>query len=62
MFLDFHSTKQRGCHWLIPGHVALTKIKCILITQCTRSGYITARDQSMVQSGVIESGNFNFCE
>ena len=27
-----------------------------------RSGYITARDQSMVQSGVIESGNFNFCE
>ena len=27
-----------------------------------RSGYITARDQSTVQSGVIESGNFNFCE
>ena len=20
-----------GCHWLIPGHVALTKIKCIPI-------------------------------
>ena len=26
------------------------------------SGYIIARDQSMVQCGVIESGNFNFCE
>ena len=30
IFLDFHSTKQ-GRHWLILGHVALTKIKCIPI-------------------------------
>ena len=30
IFLDFHSTKQ-GSHWLILGHMALTKIKCIPI-------------------------------
>ena len=46
------------CHWLILGHVALTKIKCILIaiSNVPRSGYITAHDQSMVESGVTEGG------
>ena len=42
---------------MIPGHVTLTKIKCIPIVihlNKTRSGYITARDQSMVESGVTE--------
>ena len=42
---------------MIPGHVALTKIKCIPIVihlSKPRSGYITARDQSMVESGVTE--------
>ena len=38
------------CHWLILGHVALTKIKCIPI----RSGYITAHNQSMVESGMTK--------
>ena len=28
IFLDFHSTKH-GLLWLILGHMALTKIKCI---------------------------------
>ena len=32
------------------------------LTNVPRSVYITARDQSMVQSGVIENENFNFCE
>ena len=46
------------CHWLILGHVALTKIKCILIviSNVPRSGYVTARDQSMVEGGVTEGG------
>ena len=51
---------NRDCHWLILGHVALTEIKCIPISDTLnnipRSGYITARDQSMVESGVREGG------
>ena len=41
---------------MILGHVAETKIKCILIviSNVPRSGYVTARDQSMVESGVTE--------
>ena len=30
IFLDSFQL-NRDCHWLILGHVALTKIKCILI-------------------------------
>ena len=45
IFLDFRSTKRGHCHWLILGHVALTKINCI-----------TARDQSTVESGVTDGG------
>ena len=40
IFLDFHSTKQE-----LP-----------LVDSYPRSGYITARDQSMVESGVTERG------
>ena len=41
------------------GHMALNKIKCIpivihLISNVPGSGYITARDQSMVESVVTE--------
>ena len=48
---------NRDCHWLILGHVAMTKLKCIPIVisnvpNVPRSGYITARDHSMVESGV----------
>ena len=46
---------------MILGHVALTKIKCIpsdrdTLSNVSRSGYITARDQSMVESGLTEGG------
>ena len=45
-------------HWLILGHVALTKIKCIPIvihlSNVPHSGYITARDRNMMESGVTE--------
>ena len=45
----------------ILGHMALTKIKCIpimihLISNVPRSGYITARDQGIVESVVTEGG------
>ena len=50
----------RDCHWLIPGHVALTIIKMYpdrdTFSNVPHSGYITARDQSMVESGVTEVG------
>ena len=40
--------------------MALAKIKCIPIvihlSYVPRSGYITARDQSMLESGVTEGG------
>ena len=58
IFLDFHSTNGDS-HWLTLGHMALTKIKCIpswYRSNVPRSGYITARDQSMVESGVTEGG------
>ena len=52
---------NRDCHRLILGHVALTKIKCIpIVIYLSRivssSGFITARDQSMVGIGVTEGG------
>ena len=50
---------NRDCHWLILGHVALTKIKCIPIvihSKVPPLGNITARVQSMVESGVTEGG------
>ena len=48
IFLDFHST-GRDSHWLILGHMTLSKIKCVpimihLSNNVPRSGYITARD------------------
>ena len=42
IFLDFHSTKHG--HWLILGHVALTKIK------------YPAQDIRMEENGVTEGG------
>ena len=48
---------NRDCHLLILGHMALTKIKCIPIyfsRIVPSSGFITARDQSMVESGETE--------
>ena len=58
-FLDFHSTKQglplvdswsRGLdqNQMHPDRDTLSNV--------SRSGYITERDQSMVQSGVTEGG------
>ena len=57
---------NRDFHWLILGHMALTKIKCIQIVIHLSdtfeqfvpvSRYITARDQSMVvKSGMTEGG------
>ena len=52
---------NRDSHWPILGHMALNKIKCIpivihLINNVPGSGYITARDQSMVESVVTEGG------
>ena len=55
---------NRDCQWLIPGHVALTKIKCIpIVIHLSKplSGYIRARDQSMVESGVTEDGKNTAC-
>ena len=48
-------------HYPILGHMALTKIKCIpsvihLISNVPRPGYITARDQGIVESVVTEGG------
>ena len=37
IFLDFHSQLYRGSHWLILGHVALTKVKCIPIVPDTKT-------------------------
>ena len=59
IFLDFHSTKQglplvdswsRGLdlNQMYPDRDILSNVP--------RSGYITARDQSMVESGVTEGG------
>ena len=59
IFLDFHSTKQevplvdswsRGLDYnqMYPDRDILRNVP--------RSGYITARDQSVVQSGVTEGG------
>ena len=50
---------NRDYHWLILGHMALTKIRCIpiyLSRIVPSSGFITARDKSMVESGVREGG------
>ena len=50
---------NRDCHRLILGHTALTKIKCIpiyLSRIVPSSGFITARDKRMVESGVTEGG------
>ena len=55
---------KRDCQWLIPGHVALTKIKCIpIVIHLSKplSGYIRARDQSMVESGVTEDVKNTAC-
>ena len=65
MFLDFHSSKQglplvdnqpKPCDQEFVGHMALTKIKmypdCDTISNVPCLGYTTARDQSMVESGV----------
>ena len=45
---------------MILGHMALAKIKCtpivIILAIVSRLGYITASDQSMVESGVTEGG------
>ena len=50
--------RNRDSNWLILGHVSLTKIKCFpdrdTLSNVPHSGYITARDQSMVESGVTE--------
>ena len=59
MFLDFHSTKQGlpladswSCgvdeNQMYPDHDTLSNVPS--------SGYITARDQGMVESGVTEDG------
>ena len=59
IFLDFHSAKQgmplvdawsRGLDWnqMYPDGDILSNVP--------RLGYITARDQSMVESGVTEGG------
>ena len=54
-----------NCHWLILGHMALTKIKCIPVVihssnNCTTLGiHQSADDQSMVESGLTEGGKNN---
>ena len=62
--------RNRDSDWLILGHVSLTKIKCFphrdTLSNVPHSGYITARDQSMVESGVTEgeknTASFHFRE
>ena len=69
IFLDFHSTKQglplvdswsRGLDLNQMYHDRDT------LSNVPRSGYVTARDQSTVKSGVTEGGkntaSFLFCE
>ena len=50
--------RNRDSHWLILGHMSLNKIKCFpdhdTLSNVPYSGYIAARDQSMVESGVTE--------
>ena len=57
--LDFQSTEQ-GLPLVILGHMALAKIKCtpivIHFSNSIPPIYITASDQSMVESGVTEGG------
>ena len=43
---------SRDCHWLIPGHVALTKIKCIPIEYLYPTWDTTTYAQSMMESAV----------
>ena len=52
---------NRDCHLLMLGHMALHKIKCILIethlSNCTPLGiHYSTPDQRMVESGVTEGG------
>ena len=63
IFLDFHSTKQGLAHWLILGHIALTKIKYIPIVICLLHSRFYCRHAMLLptKGGALRDDTKNDC-